>query len=188
MASLLNIPAAKLAKRGQTSGAQRVVTLNELFDGAPPPAAEVKQALIAAFAERLGIAPEWGEILSGEEAAARQIFDEEIGQDDFVYDIDDPARPAGVHSATHSGAGGTISAHLRLEGPAQNRIREIVFTGDFFVTPPRIVPDLESALRGVTLDEVVPTVDAFFATAQAGVLSAAPSDFAQAVVAAAARA
>ena len=146
----------------------------------------MKEALLAAFAEHLGIAPAWGEILPGEEAAAQAIYDADIGQDEVVYEIDAPARPAGVHSATHTGTGGTISAHLRLEGPAQNRIREIVFTGDFFVTPPRIVPDLESALRGVTLDEVVPAVDAFFATAKAGVLSANPSDFAQAVAAAAA--
>ena len=33
MASLLNIPAAKLAKHNETSAAQRVVTLRELFNG-----------------------------------------------------------------------------------------------------------------------------------------------------------
>ena len=54
MVSLLNIPAAKLAKRGQTSGAQRVVTITELFNGAPPPVEEVKAALLQGFAEGLG--------------------------------------------------------------------------------------------------------------------------------------
>lgn len=177
MASLLNIPAAKLARHGQTSGAQRVVTLRELFDGAPPPASEVKEALIAAFAEHLGIAPEWGTILPSEEAAARRIFDEDIGQDSFVYSIDDPANRAEVRTATHQGPGGSITAHLRLEGPAQDRIREVLFTGDFFAAPPRIVPDLESALRGVALAEAESVTTAFFAAARASLLTAAPQDF-----------
>jgi lipoate-protein ligase A len=186
MASLLNIPAAKLARHGQTSGAQRIVTLTELFDGAPPAAAEVKEALLAAFAERLGISPAWGEILDTEEAAARRIFAEEIGRDEFVYEIDDPSRPADVLSASHAGAGGTIGAHLRLEGPGRDRIREVLFTGDFFVTPPRIIPDLEAALRGVTLAEVDAAIAGFFARAGAGLLTAAPADFATALKAAAA--
>lgn len=185
MASLLNIPAAKLAKHGQTSGAQRIVTMTELFSGAPPAAAEVKEALIAAFAEHLGIAPAWGAITGTEEAAAARIHAEEIGQDEFVYEIDDPATPADVLSASHASPGGTIAAHLRLEGPARDRIRELVITGDFFVTPPRIVHDLEAALRGVTLDEVEQATAAFFANAQAGMLSARPEDFAAAVMTAA---
>ncbi len=113
------------------------------------------------------------------------MFDDEIGQDDFVYGIDNPATLADVRSASHASTGGTISAHLRLEGPTQARIREVVFTGDFFVTPPRIIPDLESALRGELLENVGASVDTFFAAAQCGILSASPSDFAQAVAAAA---
>lgn len=182
MASLLNIPAAKLAKRGQTSGAQRVVTLRELFDGKPPALAEVKAALLEGFAARLGIAPAWGEITAAEETAARAIFAEEIGTDDFVYGIDDPARPADVRTGSHTGAGGTVTAHVRLEGRAQDRIREIVITGDFFVTPPRIVADLEAALRGVEVAAITEAVDTFFATSQVGLLTVAPADFATAVL------
>ena len=185
MAGLLNIPAAKLAKHGQTSGAQRVVTLKELFAGSPPPATEVKEALLAAFAEHLGITPTWGAITATEEAAARRIFDDEIGQDDFVFGLDDPAHAAEVRSASHTCPGGTITAHLRLEGPRQDRIREVIFTGDFFVTPPRIIPDLESALRGEPLENVAACVLAFFASTPSGILSAAPADFAMAVAAAA---
>lgn len=186
MASLLNIPAAKLAKHGQTSGAQRIVTLTELFNGAPPPAAQVKEALIAAFASHLGIAPQWGAITDAEETAAARIHAEEIGQDAFVYEIDDPATPADVLSASHASPGGTIAAHLRLEGAGRNRIRELVITGDFFVTPPRIVHDLEAALRGVTLDDLDQATADFFAGAKAGMLSARPEDFAAAIRAAAA--
>lgn len=185
MASLLNIPAAKLAKHGQTSGAQRIVTLKELFGGVPPDAAAVKAALVGAFAEGLGIEPVWGEISDTEEAAAARIHAEEIGQDDFVYGIDDPAHRAEVRSASHVGPGGTITAHVRLEGPAQDRIREVIFTGDFFATPPRIIPDLEAALRGVELAQIEQTVREFLATARAGILTAGPQDFTKALQSAA---
>ncbi|MEX5729565.1 lipoate-protein ligase A [Rhodovulum iodosum] len=188
MAGLLNIPAAKLAKHGQTDAAKRIVTLSALFDGAPPEAAEVKAALLAAFARRLGIAPERGTITEAEERAAQAIHDTEIGRDAFVYGIDDPSRAADVLSASHTGAGGTITAHLRLEGPRQDRIREVLFTGDFFVAPPRIVPDLEAALRGVELGNLETAVEGFFANSGASLMSAAPADFALALGAAATRA
>lgn len=181
MASLLNIPAAKLAKRGQTSGAQRVVTLTELFDGTPPPVDEIKQAVIEGFAEGLGIDPQWCEITKAEEAAAKRIFDEEIGQDEFVYSIDDPSNPSDVRSGAYTGQGGRIAAHVRLEGALQNRIREIVITGDFFVTPPSTILDLEAALRSAMVDDLDIAVEAFFAGASVGLLTAAPADFARAI-------
>ncbi|WP_436644055.1 lipoyl protein ligase domain-containing protein [Microbaculum sp. FT89] len=181
MAALLNIPAAKLAKRGETSGVQRVVTLRELFGGTPPAIAEVKQALLEGFAERLGITPEHGDITADEEQTSRRLFDEDIGTDAFVYEIDDPAGRADVLTGSHTGRGGTITAHLRLEGPNQDRIREIVITGDFFVTPPKTVMNLEAALRGALLADVTEVIDTFFAEAQVGLLTAAPADFATAI-------
>ena len=187
MAGLLNIPAAKLAKHGQKDAAKRIVTLTELFDGAPPAPGDVKAALLEGFARRLGIAPAWGEITEAEERAAQESHDAEIGLDEFVYGIDDPARAADVVSAGHTGPGGTITAHLRLEGPRQDRIREVLFTGDFFVAPPRIVPDLEAALRGVALDEVDGAVNGFFEAAGAALMSAAATDFTSALRAAAAQ-
>ncbi|HSM40110.1 MAG TPA: biotin/lipoate A/B protein ligase family protein [Afifellaceae bacterium] len=182
MASLLNIPAAKLQKRGQTSGAQRVVTLKELFDGAPPAIGEVQQAMLEGFAERLGISPEWGEITEVEEQTARELYDAEIGQDAFVYEIDDPTNAPGVLTGSHTGQGGTITAHLRLEGAKQDRIREVLIVGDFFVTPPKTVYDLEAALRGVALADVAQATEDFFKNANIGLLTAAPADFAQAVM------
>jgi len=181
MASLLNIPAAKLAKRGQTSGAQRVVTLKDLFDGLPPPIEEVKEALLEGFAERLGIVGEPGEITETEERTARELFDEEIGTDEFVYSIDDPKSASEVRHGSHTGAGGTIAAYVRLEGPRQNRVREIVLTGDFFVTPPRTVLDLEAELRGAEIGEIETRVTDFFEAAQVGLLTAAPADFIAAI-------
>ena len=184
MASALNVPRAKLARRDLDSAARRVVTLRELLGEATPPLAAVQQALLEGFATGLGIAPSPGEIHPEEERRARRAFDEEIGTDAFVSEIDAPHAPAGTHTGRHDGPGGTVAVHLRVETTGRPRVREALVTGDFFVTPPRVVFDLEAALRGVPLDEAADAVTAFFERTETGMLSAAPGDFRAALEAA----
>lgn len=182
MLAALNVPKEKLEKRALDSAEQRVVTLTELLD-APPALEDVKAALLKGFSESLGIAAQWGTITSEEETLARQFHDEEIGTEDFLRSIDNQAAE-GVFTGAFTGAGGTVRAHVRLEGPRSDRLREVLITGDFFVTPPRIVLDLEAALRGTQISELRKTIAAFFAAANVGLLSVRPEDFAAAVEAA----
>lgn len=183
MARLLNIPAAKLAKHNETSAAQRVITLREIFNGAPPPIAEVKAALMAGFADKLGVTLVPGAITPAEEALAARHFTDEVGTDDFVYSIDDPSRRADIRHASHTGKGGTISAFVKLDR-AGERIDDITLTGDFFVTPPRVILDLEAALRGTSVGDLGSTVSGFFTAAEIGLLTATPDDFTTAIDAA----
>ena len=183
MVAALNVPEAKLAKRALDSAAQRVVTLRELL-GAAPHIETIKDALLAGFAQRLGIEPVKGEITAAEKALATSYYAEEIGTDAFVAEIDDPAAEAGVLSGSHTGPGGTVSAYVRLQGPARDRIREVLITGDFFVTPPRTVFDLEARLRNVPVAQVGGAVEQFFAEAKVGLLTVAPGDFCAAIEAA----
>lgn len=183
MIAALNVPQAKLAKRALDSAAQRVVTLKELL-GTAPDIATIQQALLDGFADRLGIEPVTGEITAEEEVLATKFYDEEIGTDAFVAEIDDPAAKAETVSGTHTGAGGTVRAYVRFEGPQRDRIREVLITGDFFVTPPRTVLDLEASLRNVSSTEVRAAVERFFAGASVGLLTVAPADFIAAIEAA----
>jgi len=169
MLSALNVPREKLAKRALDSAAQRIVTLRELL-GVPPPLADVKQSLADGLAERLGIAPAWGMITAEEEALASRHFEEEIGTDEFLHSIDDPEAGRDVRSGRHLGAGGTVAAHVRLEGPALDRFREVLIAGDFFVTPPRVIFDLESRLRGTPVADLRQTVEDFFGASDIGLL------------------
>jgi len=180
MLAALNVPEAKLARRGLDSAAQRIVTLKELL-GAAPAIDRVQAALLEGFSAELGIAPTRGEITAHEEALATRYHDEEIGSDAFVAEIDDPRPSDSVRLGSHTGAGGTVTAYVRVDEARGGRIGEVLLTGDFFVTPPRIVLDLESALRGAAPGEVRGTVEAFFARAGVGLLSAAPADFTRAV-------
>lgn len=179
MARLLNVPAAKLAKHGETNAAQRVVTLRELFGGTPPALATVQAALMQGFAETLGLDLEPGAITAAEEAAASAIFADEIGSDDFVFGIDDPTAAPGILTGRHSGAGGTITAYVKPEKGA--RIADLVLTGDFFVTPPRTIIDLEAHLRGTDIAALEANIDRFFQTANVGLLTATAADFSAAI-------
>ena len=183
MVAALNVPQAKLAKRALDSAAQRVVTLRELR-GVAPTIEAIQNALLAGFSGRLGITPTRGDITPHEEALAVKLHDEEIGTDAFVAEIDNPGTQAGVLIGSHVGAGGTITAYVRLEGAAHDRIREVLITGDFFVTPPRIVFDLEAALRAVAVADAGTAIEQFFAQAKPGMLSVAPAHFRAAVDAA----
>lgn len=183
MVAALNVAQAKLAKRSLDSAAQRVVTLKELL-GVAPAIQAVQDALLAGFAERLGIEPARGAITADEEALAAKLHDEEIGTDAFVAEIDDPDTDPSVRAGTHTGAGGTVTTYVRLEAAGGTRIREVLLTGDFFVTPPRTVFDLEASLRDVPVSDAGAAVERFFAQAKVDLLSVSPTDFRAAIEAA----
>jgi len=128
--------------------------------------------------------PEAGPITAAEESLASRLHDEEIGTDEFVAEIDHPEAGDGVRTASLATPGGTVSAHVRLEGERGEWLREVLFTGDFFIAPPRTLFDLESALRGALAADAASVVESFFAGARIGLLSVAPADFARAIDAA----
>ena len=177
MVSALRVPRAKLAKRELDSAAQRVVTLRELLGERTPGLDDIQTALTTAFAERFGLQPVPGSLGELERTQAQTILREEIGTEEFVTGIDEPAAARGDLKGQQVTPGGTITSYLRLEGPAQNRLRAALITGDFFVTPPRIIYDLESQLRGVYLADVASTVRTFFEEARVEVLSVTAEDF-----------
>ncbi|MBM3571702.1 MAG: lipoate--protein ligase family protein [Alphaproteobacteria bacterium] len=179
MVAALNVPAEKLAKRALDSAAQRVVTMRELLGDKLPDRDAIKQALVQGFGEALGIAPARGAITEAEELAARRLHIEEIGTEGFVDGLVLPISGPDLVEASHTGAGGTVKAYIRLEGPNNARVREVLITGDFFVTPPRVIFDLEASLRGVLASKIGEAVDRFFAGAKVGLLTIAPSDFKQ---------
>jgi lipoate-protein ligase A len=177
MVKALNIPAAKVAKHNLDTAEQRVVTLKELLGDDLPDVETIKTALIKGFTDVLGITAEPGEITEAEEALAKEHFDEEIGTDEFVADIDNPGRGDKLLEGTHTGAGGTINAFVKLEGPTSGILQRALLTGDFFVTPPRTIFDLEATLIGTRLEDVERTIRKFFAKASIDTLSVAADDF-----------
>jgi lipoate---protein ligase len=177
MLACLNVPVEKLAKRNLSSAAQRIITMREVLGDKVPDLKTICDGLVAGFAEGLNIAPQWGAISAFEEQLADKSLREEIGTDAYVAMLDAPHADDNLVTASRTGQGGTVRADIRLEGPGRSRIREVLITGDFFITPPRIVFDLESALRGINVDEAGTAVEKFFARTSSGLLSITPADF-----------
>jgi lipoate---protein ligase len=181
MLACLHVPAEKLAKRAIDSAAQRIITMREVLGGALPDLDTIYQGLVAGFAEGLGIQPTWGEITDYEEKLAERAFREEIGTDAYVTMLDAPPVDDALVSASLTGRGGTVRADIRLEGPHRDRIREALITGDFFITPPRVVFDLEASLRGMNVADAGEAVERFFRRTATDFLSLSAGDFRQVI-------
>ncbi len=184
MIGALRIPQAKLAKRGLDSAAARVVTLRELLADATPTISAVEAALLDGFERALGIGFERAALSDAERERAQRLYDESIGREAFVAEIDAPPAGRGVRVGTHAAPGGTIKAYLRCEGDPARRIGHALLTGDFFVAPPRLIYDLEAQLRGVAIEDAAATVEAFFAARPAGTATVGAAEFRRAIEAA----
>lgn len=177
MVRALNVPQSKVARHDLDSAAQRVVTLKELLGDNTPDMVTIREALIKGFSERLGISAVEGEITAAEEELARRYFDDEIGSDEFVAEINEPGAVKDVLAGHHTGAGGTINSYIRLEGPTHGIVQRVLISGDFFITPPRIIFDLEASLQGARIQDVEQTLRAFFETTDIDMLSVTAEDF-----------
>lgn len=173
----LNVPVSKLQKRGLRDASQRVTCLKEVMGGNSPALGDVQRAIMSglsqAFRSRLHVETPSDK----EQSLAHRLWLEEIGTDEFVFSLDNAADRSDC-SATLSTPGGIVTAIVRLEGnPPARRISDVLLTGDFFVTPPRIVLDLEASLRGVPAASAGEAVDRFFESVKPDVLSISSREF-----------
>ncbi len=60
----------------------------------------------------------------------------------------------------------------------------MLLAGDFFVTPPRTVLDLEAHLQGRKLDEIEAATEQFFGACEVDMLTVTPADFSAAIMSA----
>ncbi|MGB5164540.1 MAG: biotin/lipoate A/B protein ligase family protein [Woeseiaceae bacterium] len=181
MVSALTVPESKLRKRDLDSASMRVVTLKELLGDKLPDIPTIKQAIVDGLCEHFGISAQAGDISAAEESLAQQYFDEEIGSDEFVAEIDNPGSDAAVFAGSHTGPGGTVNAFVKLEGAPRSVLQRVLISGDFFVTPPRVVFDLEAHLQGCNLDDVDASLQSFFEQTEIDTLSVSPADFKAAI-------
>lgn len=181
MMSVLNVPQHKLDKHDLEKAEQRVTCLKALL-GYVPSKDDVQNALLMGFAKHLGFDFSFKRPSLEVEKLAQNLHAEEIGTGEFVAEINDPARLPNVLVGQNEK--GNLKAHVRLEGPRSNRLREVIFTGDIFVTPPRTLMDLEAHLRGVNIDDLETQTEAFFEQADVGMLSIQPAEFCAALMSA----
>jgi len=175
MLRVLRIPSEKLSDKAIASARERVTNLADLL-GQVPDLETVKVALVGAFAKEFGVSFDPSELAATELARYRDAL-AEIDHPDWVKLIDHPAADMPIQQASRKFPGGLLRVSLAFDARA-GRVRQVWFSGDFFVSPKRAVADLEAALRNVLLDGIEEIIRSFFARQQADLLMLTPDDFA----------
>ncbi|MBE0428468.1 MAG: DUF116 domain-containing protein [Thermoleophilia bacterium] len=175
MVRALKVPAEKLSARELDSARGRVTCLQELLPRTPS-ANDVKQALAQGFSRELGVELAPGELTPREEAG----LDKKLPfhrSEAWVNQISEEA--AGSHpmlANIHRGEGGLVRSCLSVD-LRRNRIKSVLFTGDFFIRPARAALDLEASLRGVTFDRAEAAIHSFFSNSGAEALGLGAQEF-----------
>lgn len=176
MAKALVLPTAKLGRRGLAELGERVTSLAALL-GRPPPLERVQEVLAQSFSQALRLVPHWSQVSEVETEVAEWLLDKEIGTDAFVFDAVPNIEAGQALCGLKRSAGGTIEARARLHPSLDGRVAQVMFTGDFFAAPPRLIPDLEAHLKDRPVMEAIDEVERFFAGREVEAMSAAPADF-----------
>ena len=174
MLRVLRIPAEKLSDKAIASARERVANLADLL-GHAPEMHDVKAALIHAFADEFGVAFETSNITPAEQAR----FDNavaEIDTEDWVHMLHRPQADMPIVEAMQKFPGGLVQAGVAYDR-VRRRIQQVWFTGDFFVSPKRVIADLEAAFRDTDAADCQRRVQAFFAEREVDMLGLQPADF-----------
>ncbi len=162
---LLRLPLPKLQKHGASSLAARVTSLSwEL--GREPALEEVEEAVRDGLKEFLGISLVPAPLTpfeEGELASLLPFFRSEV----WVDGERKKARYSG--EARLFFPGGTVSCGVLLGGdPSSPVVREVFFSGDFFLQPPEALSRLEASLKGCNREEAEARISSFFASGAPG--------------------
>lgn len=182
MFSALRIPQEKIARHTACLPGERVTDLRSLLPQATPGHADVRAALQSGFETVLGWTFAAAPIGDDERARCDALHDAEIGRDEFVAEIDEAGSGPDQGSATRSSPGGAVTATVKLTRGPHPRIGTVVLSGDFFVSPPRLVLDLEAALRDAAPADVPRLAAAFFVDHPPAMLSVDPGLIAAALL------
>ena len=180
MARALRLPDRKLSAGG--GFAQRLTTLRAEWARLPtaelpadelplthlPDLATIGDALATALADALGTPRTPSTLTQAETTLATALHDNEIGTNAFVrgHHLHQAPAPHDRH-ASRATPSGLVEVALRL---AAGRVQSIAIGGDIFVTPPRVLRDLEATLAGHPAIDAPDTARALFKRTNASLL------------------
>lgn len=174
MLRVLRIPVEKLSDKAIASARERVTSLRELL-GFPPDMEDAKGHLTQAFAQAFGVEFAPGALTQPEQARYQAALSE-IDHPDWVGLLNQPCSDAPLLAAQRKFPGGLLRATLAYDARTR-RIKQVWFTGDIFVSPRRVIADLEASLKDVAVDIAGERVIEFFAGQQVDMLLLTPDDF-----------
>ncbi|OBS10174.1 lipoate--protein ligase family protein [Acidihalobacter prosperus] len=175
MLKVLRIPAEKLSDKAISSARERVVNLGELL-GSAPSMSRVQQAMTEAFAQEFGVRFESASEMNVCEQGAYADALAEIDSPEWVFQHNRPIDEAPMLESVYRSEGGLMRACVAVDR-SRNHLKQVWITGDFFVSPNRLVLDLEAALKDTPITALEDNVNGFFAGTQTQMLRLTPGDF-----------
>ncbi len=173
MLRVLNIPAEKLSDKAISSARDRVTNLETLL-GYVPERAIVVAALQEAIKNEFDVDFVAGELNPIEHALYADAI-KEIKDPDWIAMIDLPAGDRPTLTASQKFAAGLLQVNVAYDQVKQ-RIKQVWFSGDVFISPRRTLVDLEAALRDSHIDNVDAVVIDFFIQRNVDMLTLTPED------------
>lgn len=181
MLRVLRIPAEKLSDKAIASARERVVNLAELL-GYAPDLEQVQAHLQAAFAAEFDVAFAASELTPHEQARFAAAL-AEIDSADWVHLMQRPFADQPLLHAAIKFPAGLVHVHVRYD-QVRERIQQLWFSGDYFISPRRTVADLEASLRDSDARRLRHNVAAFFAERNVDMLGLRAEDFSAVIEAA----
>jgi lipoate-protein ligase A len=162
MLRALRIPTEKLKDKEIESVKERVTCLAWELETLPS-LAEIKQAIVAGFAEAFDVRFTPQPLIPFEQHLLQERLPH-FCSEEWIYGVRRPLVQRNELRALFKSPGGLIRVSLVVNAQS-NRIREAFITGDFFAYPRRAIFDLEAKLKGVParIADVRPVAEAFFA-------------------------
>lgn len=184
MVKALRIPTEKLSHRELSSASERVICLSDILADVPA-FVEIKAAFKRAFSEIFAVTINETRLSDAEARRAAEALPE-YQSVDWLNLVDEPIDARPVLRSLYRGRGGIIRTAAAVD-TGSNRLKSVVFSGDFFIEPRRVLFDLESRLRDTPLEDVPAAVEQFFLAGEVRCLDLDAGDFVAAVKAALAK-
>ncbi len=181
MLRVLRIPAEKLSDKAIASARERMANLADLL-GYTPDLHMVQEKLSEAFATEFGVAFAPGELTAQEQARFSTAL-AEIDSEDWVHLMRRPVTDKPTLQASIKFSAGLVQVSV-IYDQARNRIQQLWFSGDYFISPRRTIADLEACLRDSDAQALRRNVEVFFAQRSVDMLGLRAADFCAVVEAA----
>lgn len=174
MLRVLRISAEKLSDKAIASARERVANLKDLL-GRRPDTSVIRSNMVEAFESEFGVEFSDGDLTLSEHQRYQTAL-REIDHPDWIGLINRPAADMPIVEAAQKFSGGLLRVAVTFDRQTMT-IRQVWFTGDFFINPRRTIADLEAALRDLPLDRLEHRVESFFSGRQVDMLTLKPADF-----------
>jgi len=183
MLKALRVPVEKLKQSSLGSAADRVTWVAKEL-GSLPPVADIKAAIARGFERVFGVELRPGGLLA-EEQREFQASLPQFKSPEWVFRRRTHASQVALFHGFHRFPSGSIRAHVQVD-TKRRRVRYVLISGDFFISPKRAILDLEAHLKDTRATEstVRAAVEQWWNEAQPDAQGFGPGDVSAPILAA----